>query len=65
MRIPEDVIIPLEKLTNYLLVPRPVDDKSKFLAKAGFTLMNPAGLMGDVAVLIDRVGMRSSRSDRW
>ena len=36
MRIPDDAIIPEEKLTRYLLVPHPSDDKSKFLAQAGF-----------------------------
>ena len=36
MKIPEDAIIPMEKLTAYLLLPRPGDDKSKFLAQAGF-----------------------------
>lgn len=32
MRIPPDAIIPMEKLTAYLLVAREWDDKSKFLA---------------------------------
>jgi hypothetical protein len=31
MKIPSDAIIPLEKITEYLLVPREWDDKSKFL----------------------------------
>jgi hypothetical protein len=35
LRIPSDALIPLEKLTSYLLVPREWDDKSKFLAQAG------------------------------
>ena len=41
MKIPPDAIIPDEKLTRYLLVLREHDDKSKFLAQAGFTLVNP------------------------
>ena len=41
MRIPNDAIIPPEKLTKYLLAPRPWDDKSKFLARAGFSQGNP------------------------
>ncbi|HVR95869.1 MAG TPA: hypothetical protein VMW27_04595 [Thermoanaerobaculia bacterium] len=41
MRIPPDAIIPMEKLTAYLLVAREWDDKSKFLASAGFTRDNP------------------------
>jgi hypothetical protein len=38
MNIPANAIIPEGKLTDYLLVPRPWDDKSKFLARAGFTI---------------------------
>ncbi|MBD2204797.1 hypothetical protein H6G33_13520 [Calothrix sp. FACHB-1219] len=38
MKIPPDAIIADEKITRYLLVPREQDDKSKFLAQAGFTL---------------------------
>lgn len=38
--LPEDAIIAEEKLTNYLLVPLPKDDKSQFLARAGYTLDN-------------------------
>lgn len=41
MRLPDDVVIPDGKITGYLLLPRPRSDKSKFLAKAGFTLNNP------------------------
>jgi len=40
MRIPPDAIIPREKLTRYLLVPRQWDDKSQFLAQAEFFLTN-------------------------
>jgi hypothetical protein len=36
MKIPADAIIPPQKLTRYLLVFKEVDDKSKFLAQAGF-----------------------------
>ena len=36
MIIPSDAIIADEKITHYLLVPREQDDKSKFLAQAGF-----------------------------
>ena len=44
MRIPPDAIIPPEKLTRYLLVWRPWDDKSRFLAQAGFSPSEPARL---------------------
>jgi hypothetical protein len=38
--LPESAIIAEEKLTQYLLVLLPKDDKSKFLAQAGYTLDN-------------------------
>ena len=34
----EAIVIPREKLTRYLLVARVEDDKSKYLAQAGFTM---------------------------
>ena len=48
MKIPDDAEIAPEKLTGYLLVPRPSDDKSKFLAQAGFTPYNPGELLGSL-----------------
>lgn len=44
MRIPEDIIIPGDKITRYLLVQKARNDKSKFLAQAGFTQENPEAL---------------------
>jgi hypothetical protein len=41
----------MEKLTAYLLVPRDWDDKSKFLASAGFTRDNPHLLLTAVREL--------------
>ncbi len=38
--IPQNAKIAEEKLTKYLLVLLPKDDKSKFLARAGYTLDN-------------------------
>jgi hypothetical protein len=38
--LPQDAIIAEEKLTKYLLILLPKDDKSKFLAQAGYTLSN-------------------------
>lgn len=40
MNIPADAVIATDKLTGYLLIARPLDDKSKFLASAGFTQSN-------------------------
>lgn len=45
MQLPSDSIIPEDKITRYLLVPRIKDDKSKFLAQAGFTQENPEELL--------------------
>jgi hypothetical protein len=44
MRIPDDAVIPVAKITDYLLRPRDEDDKSKYLAQGGFTLDNPSDL---------------------
>ncbi|MBW4481759.1 MAG: hypothetical protein KME14_04375 [Tildeniella torsiva UHER 1998/13D] len=41
MKLQGTIVIPDAKLTQYLLVSRPEDDKSKFLAQVGFTLDNP------------------------
>jgi hypothetical protein len=38
--LPQDAIIPEAKLTRYLLVLLPKDDKSQFLAQAGYKLDN-------------------------
>jgi hypothetical protein len=37
VKISEDLIIPDAKITHYLLVQKARNDKSKFLAQAGFT----------------------------
>ena len=51
MRIPDEAVIPREKLTRYLLVPRPWDDKSKFLARGGFALDRPEELEDSIRQL--------------
>lgn len=55
MKIASDAIIPEEKLTHYLLVPKPQDDKSKFLAQAGFTQNNSADLLLAIRLLAELV----------
>ena len=52
VRVPEDAIIPKEKLTLYLLVPRQKNDKSGYLAQAGFTRENPDVLDAAIRKLI-------------
>jgi len=48
MRLPEDAIISMEKLTSYLLTEQPRGDKSRFLGEAGYTRANPEQLEGDL-----------------
>jgi hypothetical protein len=48
MKLPADSLIASEKLTGYLLRWRPENDKSAFLALAGYTLENAAQLRKDV-----------------
>jgi len=40
VKLPEETVIPRDKLVCYLLLPREENDKSKFLASAGYTLAN-------------------------
>jgi hypothetical protein len=51
VKVPSDAIIPMEKLTAYLLVAREWDDKSKFLAQAGFVRENPHLLLAAIRQL--------------
>ena len=55
MKIPNDAIIPERKITQYLLVFQAKDDKSKFLAQAGFTQENPDLLEAAIRDLANRV----------
>ena len=48
MKLPSNALIASEKLTKYLLVKRPVGDKSEFLKQAGYTLDNWQRLEGDI-----------------
>jgi Domain of unknown function (DUF6883) len=38
VKLPEDAVVPDDKLLRYLLLPREENDKSAFLAIAGYTL---------------------------
>lgn len=48
MKLPGDAIIASRKITEYLLQWRPEDDKSGFLAQAGYTLEVSERLMMDI-----------------
>lgn len=65
MKIPHDAIIPDTKLTGYLLVFREQDDKSKFLAQAGFTLNNPEPLKVAIRQLADTGEAVEDRSSEY
>ncbi|MCH7733153.1 MAG: hypothetical protein IIB44_11715 [Candidatus Marinimicrobia bacterium] len=52
MKLPENSLINREKLTQYLLVPRKRNDKSQWLAEAGYTLDNCQILETDLRNLI-------------
>ena len=53
MKIPAGADIPNEKLTRYLLIWKERNDKSKFLAQAGFTHNNPEALKAAIARLTE------------
>lgn len=65
MNIPVDAVIPREKLTKYLLVFQPENDKSKFLAQAGFTPDNPDALEAALREMIATHDAVFDRRDRF
>lgn len=65
MRIPPDAIIDEAKFTHYLLVPRPWDDKSGYLAQAGFELESWTDLLAAVRRLADTVDAVEDRTDDY
>jgi hypothetical protein len=52
MKLPADSEIPLEKLTHYLLVLQARADKSKFLARAGYSIEDAERLIADMRLQI-------------
>lgn len=48
MKLSKDSVIAHEKITGYLLLRRPVGDKSEFLKQAGYTLENWRQLEYDI-----------------
>ena len=65
MHLPTDAVITREKLTLYLLVPRRKNDKSRFLAQAGFSLENPDVLEVALRRLIAEHEAISDREDAY
>ena len=52
MKLPENAIITREKITDYLLKWQPDNDKSKFLARAGYSSDNWQRLLEDIRTQI-------------
>lgn len=48
MKLPANVQIAREKVTDYLLVRQVRSDKAGFLESGGFTLLNPGALLGEI-----------------
>lgn len=65
MLIPANAVIPDEKITRYLLVPKPKDDKSKFLAQAELTQENPETLKAAIRLLAGCVEAVEDRSNEY
>ena len=63
MNLPRSVVIAEEKLTQYLLVWRAQNDKSAFLAQAGYELSNWQVLQGDLRRLAETVEAESEGSN--
>jgi hypothetical protein len=65
MKLRGNIIIPDAKLTQYLLIFQEKDDKSKFLARAGFTLENPEQLKQAILNLIARNEANLDRTSKY
>lgn len=65
MRIPEDAVIPDDKITRYLLVQRARNDKSKFLMQAGFTYENPEALRAAIQLLARTMEAVEDRNNEY
>lgn len=65
MRIPSDATIDDTKLTDYLLVQRPWDDKSGYLRRVGFELKNWHDLSTAIRQLADAVDAVEDRSNEY
>lgn len=65
MKLSGTITIPNAKLTQYLLIPRREDDKSKFLAQAGLTADNPDQLKKAILTLAQTYEAIADRQDRY
>ena len=65
MKIPADSMIPEEKFTRYLLVKRDFDDKSGYLARAGYSEENYLELINHIKYLISENDAVEERTDDY
>lgn len=65
MRIPADAVIPGDKITRYLLLQKARNDKSKFLAQAGFVQGNPEALRAAIQLLARTSEAIEDRSNEY
>jgi hypothetical protein len=63
--IPGNVVIPDNKITRYLLVQKVRNDKSKFLARAGFTPENPEALKAAIKLLAEMAEAVEERRNQY
>jgi hypothetical protein len=65
MKLQGIIIIPEPKLTQYLLVPRGRNDKSQFLAQAGFTIENSETLKQAILQLLQTNDANLDRANEY
>jgi hypothetical protein len=65
MKLPPSTLIARQKATRYLLVPQARGDKSRFLARAGYTLDQPETLLTDIRDQILSLEARPLESNQF
>jgi len=51
MKLPQDALVAPEKITHYLLIRQNRSDKSAFLEKGGFSLLDPGSLISGLTAI--------------
>ncbi|MGG6269745.1 DUF6883 domain-containing protein [Leptolyngbya sp. AN03gr2] len=65
MKMPSGLVIQDQKLTNYLLVYQAKDDKSEFLAGAGYTLQTWEELRQDIVKAVEGAEISEINETEW
>ncbi len=65
MKLPEEAVIPADKISKYLLVYRPRGDKSGWLESVGYSLEKAEVLAADIRAQLLSLDARSSGSDKF